>query len=603
MPRTICLLLLTLGLACRPASAQAPFWPQWTVLPGIPAEIAAFTTANIGGGDDSGVVVALLAPPMRSADGGNTFLPVTGVDSDSPNQLVAAPSNPKVFYLVSDQPRVGIAQTRLYRSDDSGATWRRVPGTLALGDDGGADWIGQLSVDANPDVLYGVRMRPSLCFTGLCSYDSHEPFRSTDGGATWHSIGSGVTGSHVFVRAALASGGRVLYAGTSDGLFRSQDAAATWQKVRADPVAEIAVDRFDPLTVYLRSAAGGDILVTEDGGSSWRAAAALDLPGDFDAPHILPDPLDSGRVFYLGSAGRVFESTDRARSWKRVAGSLNGRLDTSVASIAAQGDARFLLAGTRRIEIRKDSYVLGSDLWWNPSESGRGLTITQHGNGKTFVAWYAYDAAGRQTWRVMPDGAWQDAKTLTGSLYETRGPDYFAGPFDASRVSAQAAGSATLHFDTDNSASFTYALNDGTQGTTSIVREAFWPAYGARTTFDYADLWWNAHESGWGLAVCQQFGLVFAAWFVYDASGHPQWVVMPRTGLSQLNLGASSDTTYVGDLYVTSGPPSTGPFDPSRVTATQVGSATLDFPTRDSATLTYTAFGVSGSRVLTRQPF
>lgn len=35
-----------------------------------------------------------------------------------------------------------------------------------------------------------------------------------------------------------------------------------------------------------------------------------------------------------------------------------------------------------------------TDLWWNPSESGWGVSITQHGNN-VFARIYAYDTDGR----------------------------------------------------------------------------------------------------------------------------------------------------------------------------------------------------------------
>jgi hypothetical protein len=32
-----------------------------------------------------------------------------------------------------------------------------------------------------------------------------------------------------------------------------------------------------------------------------------------------------------------------------------------------------------------------TDLWWNPSESGWGVSIVQHASNKMFAVWFTYD--------------------------------------------------------------------------------------------------------------------------------------------------------------------------------------------------------------------
>jgi lysyl endopeptidase len=113
---------------------------------------------------------------------------------------------------------------------------------------------------------------------------------------------------------------------------------------------------------------------------------------------------------------------------------------------------------------------------------------------------------------------------------------------------------------------------------------------------NYSDLWWNAAESGWGISITQHNAAMFAAWYVYDGNGSPVWVVMP--GGQWI-----STTAFVGDLYTTTGPSATGAFDPSQVTRTKVGAATLSFASGSQATLSYTVNGASGSKTIVRQPF
>jgi photosystem II stability/assembly factor-like uncharacterized protein len=595
------LLAAAIALTLRTAGAEAPFWPSWstTALP------AANSMVQSGANPDVILLVRGSSDPVRSLDGGATFASFT-VLGIQPQVIVPAPRS-DVFYAMSAQPRIGDTPApQLYRSDDAGATWRQVAPAAGAG-----GWIGNITVDMNPDVLYGTRMEESSCFTGFCGYAGAEPFRSIDGGHTWQSIGSAVTGHDVILQAAISSNGRVLYAANNNGIFRTLNSGATWDYVHnvsldTGQVGEIAVDQVDPSTAYVRLSLyptnGAQVLVTDDAGETWRMAAVPDAPGTGASyVHLITDPVQAGRVFFVGDEGHVFESTDRARTWKRVAGA-GGILSQNSLSLSADGDNRSILASdgsfVRRVEIHPDSYVLGSDLWWNPMQSGRGMTITQHADGKVFVAWYAYDTQGQQVWRVIPEGAWQDAKTLTGSIYETRGPFYFQGAFDPARVSVAMVGDATLAFDSDSRATFTYRLNEGNDGTIPIVRESFGTPHGTRMG-GYGDLWWNPNESGWGVAVNQQYDKVFAAWYVYDATGRPQWLVLPDSTFSLTAQG----TGFSGPIYVTSGPPSTGVFDPRSVTVTPVGTATLLFPDRANGTLTYTAFGQTATRQISRQPF
>jgi hypothetical protein len=115
----------------------------------------------------------------------------------------------------------------------------------------------------------------------------------------------------------------------------------------------------------------------------------------------------------------------------------------------------------------------------------------------------------------------------------------------------------------------------------------------------YADLWWNAAESGWGISISHQHDNIFATWFVYDDLGRPLWVVMPDAKL----VIRDGVPTATGDIYTTRGPSSSLPFDPSQVVINKVGTASLAFGPGDGAVLSSTVFGRSESRAITRQPF
>lgn len=368
----------------------------------------------------------------------------------------------------------------------------------------------------------------------------------------------------------------------------------------------MVIDRRDPNILYMRPGSGTELLVTEDGGVSWISTNTPEMGGLFG--YVIADPTQAGRVVAIGSNGEAIQSRDRARTWSRIAPSSGGAMlltqagrPTFVASAAGRSLLGLTSAAVKRFEISEQAFAVGSDIWWNPAESGSGWTITQHASGQAFVVSYAYDAAGQPTWKFISGGTWTDAVTFKGSLYTTQGPALDA-EFDPNRVVVRAAGEATVRFDNDSQATFISIGTDGVRTENRIVRQLFGPP-GAVLGESLADLWWNPLESGWGLAVSQQYSKVFATWFVYDSSNAPTWLVMPDMNLDFVQVSGVSRPRYSGAIYVMRGPSSTAAYDPRQVVPVEVGSASLTFPTQERLEFRYSAFGRTVTKTLERQPF
>jgi hypothetical protein len=237
-------------------------------------------------------------------------------------------------------------------------------------------------------------------------------------------------------------------------------------------------------------------------------------------------------------------------------------------------------------------------LWWNASESGWGIHFTQRRN-IVFAAWYTYDAAGNPKWYVapnctMPAGTSGTSGTCTGPLYEVNGPRFFGTPFTSPTASqVTTAGNLSITFANANSASMTYTVGSQTR-TLPIVRQEFGSGL-VPPAVDYTDLWWNPSESGWGMAIAHRFGLVFLAWYVYDATGRPVWYVVPNCPLA--------GSRCIGAAYRTTGPAFGPTFDPTRVTAFAAGEVTVSFSDANNGTLSYTVNGVSATKPIMRQTF
>jgi hypothetical protein len=236
------------------------------------------------------------------------------------------------------------------------------------------------------------------------------------------------------------------------------------------------------------------------------------------------------------------------------------------------------------------------DMWWGgPAENGWGMSIVQHGL-RLFTVIFAYDAQGKPTWFVLPNGTWNEAGTAwSGALYRPRGTPWFA--YDASRLDVRASvGSATLTFNAAaSSARLDYTI-DGVAGSKAIERQVYGPT---PASIRYVgDMWWGgAAQNGWGIAILEQAPKIFPIWYTYDADGEPTWFVMP--------VGAWTATgLYEGRMYATTGSPWLGQaYDASRLRASDIGAFRLNFLEDNWVTFSYVGERGNTAFSLLRQAF
>lgn len=577
-----------LAAAATMAAAELPVDPfsRWTP---TPVEGAERLTA---GGPKGATIVVMRRDmaPLRSFDGGSTWEPfaLPGIAYD----VSIAPTAGRTWYTL-------VADGSLYRTTDGGDTWEKRSPPMAPPVNAAA-----LSISADPDVLYRSAAEHQACEM-ICAPKSAKLQVSMDGGKSWRDIGTPTV-----MQSAYASpvDSRLVFALGTAGLKRSNDYGATWVELTL-PTSEAAayiqygrltLDFYDSSVAYLRTGDNGGsppVFSTRDGGQTWTSSNLS------PAGSLYADPGQRGRAYLFAYFDGAFETRDAGLSWVRVEPFFRWGINEYVDGVTMRGGRRFGLNAEyrmlRELDLNDGALALRSDLWWNPQESGAGLTITHRGSNQTFVVWYGYDADGAPVWRFIPGGRWSD-RTFTGEMYETTGPAYFGAAFDPSKVAVSRVGNAQLRFENENSAEFSYQLASGESGNKRIMRQLFGPPVSIPAAQDnFADLWWNADESGWGIAINHQHDNIFATWFVYDAQGRPIWVVMPDA-----KIGLAADAPRAsGDIYTMRGPSSLAPFDPSKVVATKVGTAAITFRPTGDAVLESAAFGHTEVRRITRQPF
>ena len=298
----------------------------------------------------------LLLPPLAlpALAGADPWIRV-GPDSGFVLALAAAPSSPSTVYA-------GLSLGGAFRSVDGGATWSLAGAGLDL-----RDSVLSLVVDAHrPGLLWsgtvegiyrsenggGLWTRQHLGgataliqnpATGvLYAGELGGPIlRSADGGFAWQPI---VGSPHDVNSLAIDPvQPRTLFAATATGLFRSPNEGVTWFPLtRGLPAAPINAVAIDPRsrTLYAATAsvvAGQIVFRSDDGGQHW---ASVDS-GGLGFTTFLTVGSDRKRTVWAVSAGRLFRSPDRGRTWN-AAGA--GIPEVAVNTLLA--GAGTLLAGT-----------------------------------------------------------------------------------------------------------------------------------------------------------------------------------------------------------------------------------------------------------------
>ena len=105
-----------------------------------------------------------------------------------------------------------------------------------------------------------------------------------------------------------------------------------------------------------------------------------------------------------------------------------------------------------------------TDLWWNPSESGWGVTITQNSD-VLFLTFFVYGADGKPYWVTATanyiETSANGSLVFSGDLYETSGP-WLGGRFNPAVVNARKVGTATFFGQYITAGQLSYTVNGTT---------------------------------------------------------------------------------------------------------------------------------------------
>ena len=255
----------------------------------------------------------------KTTDGGKTWMNIGLNDTRQIAKVRVHPTNPDLVYVAAQGHVWGPnAERGIFRSKDGGKNWQKV---LFKDDSTGA---ADLARDAsNPNVLYaGLWQEHRKPWMMVSGGKGSGMYKSIDGGDTWREITrypglpAGLWGN-IGISVSGANPRRVYAIIEADegGVFRSDDAGATWTRTNEDRglrqrawyYTKIYADPKNADVVY---ASNVSFQVSRDGGKTF---SALNPPhGD---SHDLWIASDNSERLIEGDDGGASVSTDGGKTW------------------------------------------------------------------------------------------------------------------------------------------------------------------------------------------------------------------------------------------------------------------------------------------------
>ena len=253
----------------------------------------------------------------RSTDQGRTW---TNVGLAATRQISAVrihPNDPDVVYVAAQGDRwKGTAERGIYRTKDGGRSW-----SLVLKGENTSSGASDLAMDANnPRILYAAfwdaqrtpwQVRSGGAGSGI--------WKSLDGGDTWKRLSDGLPKlmGKIGVAVSPSNSDRVyaIIEAENGGLFRSDDAGATWRLQSGDRLIQtrswyymnITADPKNADVVWIMNA---PVMRSIDAGRTFQTVAAM----HGDNHQLWINPSDS-RYIINANDGGASVSLDGGKSW------------------------------------------------------------------------------------------------------------------------------------------------------------------------------------------------------------------------------------------------------------------------------------------------
>ncbi len=256
----------------------------------------------------------------KSEDAGKSWKNVGLKKSEHIGRIVIDPRDSKVVYIAAQGPLWGPGGDRgLFKTSDGGKTWKSILPNVSE-NTGVTDVVFD---PENPDIIYAATyQRRRHVWTLINGGPESAIFKSTDAGATWTKLRSGLPNVDMG-RIGLGvspADPRVIYAvieaaDERGGIYRSADRGATWERrnnfdEQGQYYGQVIVDPKNADRIYVLNVR---IMVSDDGGRTLRPQPSQNKHVDNHAFWIDPNNNDH---YLSGNDGGLYESFDRGASWR-----------------------------------------------------------------------------------------------------------------------------------------------------------------------------------------------------------------------------------------------------------------------------------------------
>ena len=272
----------------------------------------------------------------ESFDGGDSWNEVVSPIGSFPiSDIKISPTDPNQIY-------VGTNGSGVFRSTNGGKSWQHASSGIRGGR------IESILIE---------RENSQTIYLGALDVGT---LRSIDGGRNWEFPGDnagtwGLRTERVLDLKAARHNPDILYAGTVDGLFGSNDRGQSWMRTDSSLprgwVSSVLIDERNPLTLFTLATEHPRGLATTvykstNGGNSWRRSDK----GIGRADALALDPFDPN-VLYAGW-GRAYSSQDSGETWQVLSENQSQYEITSI-SISSHQTPELYISVTGSAELEK----------------------------------------------------------------------------------------------------------------------------------------------------------------------------------------------------------------------------------------------------------
>lgn len=345
-----------------------------------------------------------------------------------------------------------------------------------------------------------------VAYTGFAAGNLWE---TRNGGTNWSNITGNLPAAPIFSVVRHPNRDNWLYAGTSVGVFASENGGATWSTTNDGP----ANVRVRELFWYSNT----ELVAATYGRGMYRATITRPGPDNYQGvwwggqsengwgmTMIQHGPTLAVGWYYFNAQGQPVWALVPGCNWDNAFLVCSGNVVTSTGAWlgnynSAQfqqttiGTASFTFSsnnagvmtwniggvqGTKNIS--RLNYASGaspsgidySDIWWGgQAQNGWGVAIGQQG-GVFAGVWYTYTQAGQPVWYLINGGSWTSPNTYSSPLTRATGSPLIGANYNTALFNPQPVGTVSITFTDASNGSITYNI-DGVNQTKPITRLGF----------------------------------------------------------------------------------------------------------------------------------